>query len=112
MRESEVKSRPILYRVGAGLLALATAGHTLGGMLGTARRGPQAGPEADAVMARMQAVHFNWHGADSTWFGWLMGNGLSVSALLLSAIVVLWVLGGDDPARHRAMLPIPWALAL
>jgi hypothetical protein len=99
---------PILYRISACLLALGALGHTLGGMLGTARRGPQAGPEADEVMARMKAVRFTWRGADSTWYAWWMGNGLGVSALLVLPIVVLWCLGGDGAAR-RIPLPIAWS---
>jgi hypothetical protein len=97
---------PILYRIAACLLGFGALGHTLGGMLRTARRGPEAGPEADRVMAEMRAVRFTWRGADSSWFDWWMGNGLGVSALLLLPIVVLWVLGGDPAGR-----PLPPAIA-
>jgi hypothetical protein len=99
----------ILYRVSACLLLLGALGHTLGGMLGTARRGPQAGAQADEVLSAMRSVQFTWRGARSTWFAWWMGNGLGVTALLLLAIVVLWVLGGQDPAQRQASLPIAWA---
>src|SRR5438093_12213769 len=96
----------MLYRISAGLLLLATLGHTFGGMLGTARRGPRAGAEADRVFAEMKSVYFTWQGADTTWFKFWLGNGLCVSALFLPAIVALWVLGGLDPTVRQATLPI------
>ena len=97
----------IIYRISAVLLAIGGGlGHTVGGMLGTASRGPQAGPEADLVMSQMRAVHFLWRGANSDWFDWWMGNGLSVSALLLPVVVVLWVLGRKG---RQVPLPIAWA---
>src|SRR5205809_6580857 len=99
----------MLYRICAGLLLLATLGHTLGGMLGTARTGPRAGAEADRVFRDMQFVHFTWQAADTTWFNFWLGNGLCVSALFLPAIVALWVLGGVDPTVGQATLPIAFA---
>jgi len=96
----------MLYRICAGLLLLATLGHTLGGMLGTARTGPRAGAEADRVFRDMQFVHFTWQGAETTWFKFWLGNGLCVSALFLPAIVALWVLGGLDQTVRQATLPI------
>lgn len=100
----------ILYRICAGLLLLATIGHTFGGMFGTARRGPQAGPEADQVLATMKSVRFRWQGAETTWFRFWLGNGLCVSALFLPAIVALWVMGGLDPAQLQPMRLIAWAV--
>ena len=102
----------ILYRVAAFLLALGALGHTLGGMLGTAKRGTGAGPEADKVLAAMKEVPFTWRGAKCTWYGFWMGNGLGVSALLIPVITVLWVLGGLDLVQIRAVLPIAWATFL
>src|SRR6266446_2093966 len=57
----------MLYRICAGLLLLAAVGHTLGGMLGTARRGPKAGPEADDVvrfLSRQWTVRERVYGHD------------------------------------------------
>jgi len=96
----------MLYRISAALLLLATLGHTLGGMLGTARRGPRAGADADRVFGEMKSVLFQWQGADTTWFKFWLGNGLCVSALFLPAIVALWVLGGLDSTVRQATLPI------
>jgi hypothetical protein len=100
----------ILYRSAAILLALGTLGHTLGGMLGIARKGPQGGAEGDRVFADMKAVRFDWRGASCTWFGFWMGNGLGVSALLLPVIVALWTLGGAAPGAAGPLLPIAWAV--
>ena len=100
----------MLYRICAGLLLLATLGHTFGGMLGTARRGPRAGADADRVFADMKSVHFMWQGADTTWFSFWLGNGLCVSAALVVPIVVLWELGGLDAAQRSMTLPIASAV--
>jgi hypothetical protein len=100
----------ILYRAAAILLALGTLGHTFGGMLAMARKGPQSGAEAERVLADMKAVRFSWRGADCTWFGFWMGNGLGVSALLLPAIVALWTLGGAAPGAAGPLLPIAWTV--
>ena len=87
----------MLYRICAGLLLLATLGHTFGGMLGTARRGPRAGPEADRVFADMRSVHFKWQGTNTTWYSFWLGLGLCTTAAWIVPIVVLWVIGGLDP---------------
>ena len=102
----------ILYRSAAILLALGTLGHTLGGMLGVARKGPQSGPEADRVLADMKAVRFDWRGANCSWYGFWMGNGLGVSALLIPVIVGLWMLGGATPGAAGQWLPLAWSLSL
>ncbi len=100
----------MLYRLCAGLLLLATLGHTFGGMLGTARRGPGAGADADRVFADMKSVRFKWQGAATTWFDFWLGNGLCVSAFMLPAIVALWLLGGMEPTLRAAALPLAWAV--
>src|SRR6187551_1451844 len=99
----------ILYRVAAGVMAFGLLGHTLGGMLGTARRGPRAGARADQVLADMRAVHFTWRGADSSWYAWWLGNGLGVSCLLILGVAVLWFLGGLPPEQRHAAQPLAWA---
>jgi hypothetical protein len=98
-----------LHRIAAVLLALGTCGHTFGGMLKTSRGGPNAGPEADQALATMKAVHFRWQGSSCSWHDFLMGNGFGVSALLVLAVVVLWVLGGLPPEARGPALPIAWA---
>jgi hypothetical protein len=101
----------ILYRTAAVLLALGTLGHTFGGMLATARKGRQAGEEADRVFIEMKAVRFHWRGADCTWYGFWMGNGLGVSALLLPVIVALWTLSGTAAAAAGPLLPLAFTIA-
>jgi hypothetical protein len=98
-----------LYHVATVLLTLALLGHTMGGMLGTARRGPRAGAPADDVLARMRSVQFTWRGANSSWYAWWLGNGLGVSCLLLLGIAVLWFLGGLAPDQRHAAQPLAWA---
>ncbi len=105
-------SYPMLYRVAAVLLTLGTMGHTFGGMIGTAVRGPQAGEAADDVMIAMKSTHFTWRGADSTWYAWWLGNGLSVTALLVLAVTALWFLGGLEPSQRRLALPLAWAASV
>lgn len=100
----------ILFRAAAILLALGTLGHTFGGMLGMARKGPQSGAEAERVLADMKAVRFSWRGADCTWYGFWMGNGLGVSALLLPAIVALWTLGATAAGAAGPLLPLAWTI--
>lgn len=102
----------ILYRAAAVLLALGTLGHTFGGMLGTARKGRQAGSEADRVFADMKAVRFDWRGSECTWYGFWMGNGLGVSALLLPVIVALWTLGGVARGSAAPLLPLAFTATL
>lgn len=97
----------LLFHGAAILLAIGTLAHTLGGMLWTARKGVAA-PEADRVLAEMRAVHFQWRGADATWFGFWMGNGLGVSALLAVTVLVLWTLGWTEPSGARPLLPLAW----
>lgn len=100
----------ILYRAAAVLLALGTLGHTLGGMLGVARKGPQSGAEADRLFAEMKVTRFDWRGADCAWYGFWMGNGLGVSALLLPVIVALWSLGGTAAGAAGPLLPLAWTV--
>jgi len=57
----------------------------------------------------MKSVHFKWQGADTTWFDFWLGNGLCVSAFMVSTIVALWVLGGLDSTQRSALVPLAWA---
>ncbi len=101
-----------LYRISSYLLILGALGHTFGGMLATVMHGRSSGPEADEVFSKMKSVHFIWQGAHCTWYDFWLGNGLSVSALLILGIVVLWVLGGLPPNQLKPVLPIAWAASI
>lgn len=96
----------VLFRAAAVLLALGTLAHTFGGMLGTARNGVQAGPEADRVFAEMKAVRFEWRGGDCSWFGFWMGNGLGLGALLVLPVSTLWLLGAAEPGGAGPLLQL------
>lgn len=98
-----------LFRIACYLLTLGLLGHTLGGMLGMAKRGPGAGPAADDVLAKMKSVEFNWRGGKCTWFGFWMGNGLGVSALIVPVIAVLYTLGGMSAEQFQSVAAIAWA---
>lgn len=103
-------SYALLYRLAAALASLGLLGHTLGGMLGTAKRGV-GHPEGDALLAQMRATVFSWRGADgNTWYKWWMGNGLGVSALMLPAIALMLGLAGLDHEAIQPLLPVAWAL--
>jgi hypothetical protein len=95
-----------LYRISTYLLLLFCFGHTVGGLLSNKSLGPQA----DAVLASMKSVHFNFNGADCTWYGFHLGFGLMVSVFLLFCAFITWYLGGLGPDESRACLPIAWAL--
>src|SRR2546422_9068183 len=41
-------------------------------------------------------------------FDFWLGNGLCVSAFMVTTIVALWVLGGVDPTQRSALLPLAW----
>lgn len=98
-----------LFRVSAYLLSLGLLGHTLGGMLGMAKRGPGAGPAADDVFTKMKSVEFEWRGGKCTWFGFWMGNGLGVSALIVPVIAVLFTLGGTNAEQFQSVVGVAWA---
>lgn len=91
---------------------LGLLGHTLGGMLGTAKRGVNAGPVADEVFEKMKSVSFEWRGGNCTWFGFWLGNGLGVSALLVPVIAILYTLGGLSAEQSGNLLPIAWTTVL
>lgn len=45
-------------------------------------------------------------GAECTWYDFWMGNSLDVSALIILAIAVLWVLGGAGSSGIQCLKPI------
>jgi hypothetical protein len=95
-----------VYRLASYALVLYTLGHTRGAVVGT----PRFGPESDAVVESMKAVHVLVNGADCTWYGFYRGFGVFVSIFFVFSVVVTWKLGGM-PARERAALaPLTWGL--
>lgn len=96
------------YRIAAYLLVLFCAGHTAGGMLSQ----KSLGPAADTVFAAMKAVHFDFNGSDSTWYGFWFAFGLMSSVFLLFSAVAAWQLDKVDPKAWSGVSTIAWALAL
>jgi hypothetical protein len=94
------------FRLATYLLVLFCAGHTFGGMLGQ----KSLGPESDAVFSMMKSVHFNFNGADCTWYGFWFAFGLMSSVFLLLSAVISWQL--DRAESWRSVHLIAWALVL
>ena len=96
------------FRTAAVLLVLFCVAHTAGGMLS----GTSFGPESDAVLTQMQRTHFDFNGADATWFGFWFGFGLTVTLFLLLGAVLAWSLGSVSDGAGREVRLLGWALAL
>jgi hypothetical protein len=94
------------YRVAAYLLVLFFLGHTVGGMISQ----QSFGPAADGVFAQMKSVHFDFNGADSSWYGFWLGFGLMISAFLLFVALTSWRLASVDAASWPTVAPIAWGL--
>jgi len=95
------------YKIAVYLLALFFAGHTLGGMISQ----KSMGASSDAVFDSMKAVHFDFNGADSTWYGFWFGFGLLASVFLLFSVVVTWQLDKVGKENWHAVSTIAWAFA-
>src|SRR3954467_9380971 len=96
------------FRLATYLLALFCAGHTGGGMLAQ----KSLGPGADAVFDAMKSTHFEFNGADSTWYGFWFGFGLTVSAFLMLVAVTALVLDRVTPDAWRQVQTIAWAMII
>ena len=97
-----------LFRIAAYLTLLFCTAHTAGGMLAQ----KSLGPAADAVFAAMKSTHFDFNGADSTWYGFWFGFGLTVSAFLVLVAVVAFVLDRVTPDVWPQVQVIAWALVV
>jgi hypothetical protein len=95
------------FRIAAYLLALLFLGHTGGGMLSQ----KSMGLPSDAVFTAMKTVHFNFNGADATWYGFWFGFGLTVSAYTLFSAIVAWQLDKIAPDRWSSVSTIAWVFA-
>jgi hypothetical protein len=97
-----------LFRIAAYLTLLFCMAHTTGGMLAQ----KSLGPAADTVFAAMKSTHFDFNGADSTWYGFWFGFGLTVSAFLVLVAVVAFVLDRVTPDVWPQVQGIAWALVV
>ncbi len=95
------------YKLATYLLVLFFAGHTGGGMLAQ----KSLGPASDAVFEAMKSVHFDFNGADSTWYGFWFGFGLFCSVFLLLSAVLAWQLDKVSKAAWPELSLVAWAFA-
>ncbi len=82
---------PMFYRIAAVLLLLFAAGHTSGF--------PWSDP-------------FDILGSSRTYWDFYVGFGLTVTVLLLLAVILAWQLGGFPAATLALMRGTAWAFAL
>jgi hypothetical protein len=94
------------FRVASVLLVIFCVMHTAGGMLAQ----KSLGAESDAVFAAMKRVHFEFNGADSTWYGFWFGFGLTASVFLLLSAIVAWQLERVPASDWPRVSVIAWSL--
>jgi hypothetical protein len=94
----------VFYRIAAVLLLIFAAGHTSGF--------PWSDPRWGVDLGSMQSTHFDILGSSRTYWDFYVGFGLSVSVLLLLAVVLAWQLGGLPPATLALMRGTTWTFAL
>jgi len=79
--------------------------HTGGGMLAQ----KSLGPASDTVFDAMKSVHFDFNGADSTWYGFWFGFGLTTSIFLLLSSIVAWQFERIPSELWPGLQVIAWA---
>ena len=97
----------MLYRIASVLLVLFAVGHTVG-----FRQIDPTWKGVDAVVASMQAVHFDVQGFDRTYYAFYAGFGLFVTVLLLLSALLAWQLGGLSKETLAGMALLRWGFAL
>ena len=95
-----------LFRTASVLLIVFCLMHTAGGMIAQ----NSLGAAADAVFEQMKRVHFDFNGADCTWYGFWFGFGLTTSAFLLLSAIIAWELERVDLSSWPQLRTIAWAL--
>ncbi len=96
-------SSVIALRIAAGISALFTAGHSMGGLKKWSPMG-----END-VLKRMTDVHFQTMGANRSYLDFFLGFGWSISIAMVLQTVLLWQLG--SLARDNALAARPMIAA-
>jgi hypothetical protein len=94
----------VFYRIAAVLLLLLDAGHTSGY--------PWSDPAWAVDLGPMRSTHFNILGFSRTYWDFYVGFGLTVSVLLLLAVVLAWQLGSLPPESLARMRGTAWTFAL
>ena len=95
---------PMFYRIAAVLLLLFAAGHTSGF--------PWSDPQWGVDLGSMRSTHFDILGSSRTYWDFYIGFGLTVTVLLLLAVVLAWQLGGLPAATLALMRGTAWAFAV
>jgi len=93
------------FRSASVLLFVFCLMHTGGGMLAQ----KSLGPASDTVFAAMKHVHFDFNGADCTWYGFWFGFGLTASIFLLLSALVAWELERVPDELWPRLEVIAWA---
>lgn len=94
------------FKIAAGLLVIYCFMHTAGGMLSQ----KSMGPDSDRVFEQMKAVHFDFNGSDSTWYGFWFGFGIQASVFLVLSAIIAWRLEGVTREAWPQVSVIAWAL--
>ena len=94
----------VFYRIAAVLLLLLDAGHTSGY--------PWSDPAWAVDLGAMRSTHFYIMGFNRTYWDFYVGFGLSISVLILLAVVLAWQLGGLPPEFLAKMRGTAWTFAL
>jgi len=96
------------FRSASVLLFVFCLMHTAGGMLAQ----KSLGPESDAVFEAMKRTHFDFNGADCTWYGFWFGFGLTASLFLLLSAIVAWELERIPNELWPSLKIIAWAFVV
>jgi hypothetical protein len=96
------------FRTASVLLFVFCILHTAGGMLAQ----KSLGPASDAVFESMKRVHFDFNGADSTWYGFWFGFGITASIFLMLSSVVAWQLDQVPSELWPRVQVISWAFVV
>ena len=94
----------MFYRIAAVLLLLFAAGHTSGF--------PWSDPQWGVDLGSLRSTHFDILGSSRTYWDFYVGFGLTVTVLLLLAVILAWQLGGFPAATLALMRGTAWAFAL
>ena len=94
----------MFYRIAAVLLLLFDAGHTSGF--------PWSDPAWAVDLGPMRSTHFYILGFSRTYWDFYVGFGLTISVILLLAVVLAWQLGGLPPESLAKMRGTAWTFAL
>jgi hypothetical protein len=94
----------VFYRIAAVLLLLLDAGHTSGF--------PWSDPAWAVDLGPMRSTRFYILGFSRTYWDFYVGFGITISVILLLAVVLAWQLGGLPPESLARMRGTAWTFAL